>query len=316
MIKETKETPIEESEVVAEKVTENNPPTEEIKTDEVVQETTQFDPLAESGEELGSQPGEDAEDTPEETEKDSGNIGEEIEKTDGNAIEDLEKPLEGIENPLENIGNDAEEHEKVLIVEEKEDPLINEDDPEPRDPEEPEVSDEYREWMSQMAVNGINFIDELKTKVCVALGGGYASDYATSSFVKNSLVTSFKELAQQKEMAAPSPMQVFLMSLGAMTAPSILLVLFRRNIRPVADHSNREKVEASNEPEAKTDYTNTIEYQEGRKKFKVHAKGAYMHCFKGEYVNANIADSYPSPEVQKLIKDGVKPSEIKKIIYG
>jgi hypothetical protein len=150
------------------------------------------------------------------------------------------------------------------------------------------------------------------------LGGGYASDYATSSFVKNSLITSAKELAQQTDMKPPSPVQVLMLSLLAMTAPPVLLVLFRRNIRPASNNPNREKVEASEAAQAQTDYKNTTEYQEGRDQFKTHPNGAYMYGLGGreDYVSANIADAYPSPEIQKLIDEGVQPSKIKKIIYG
>jgi hypothetical protein len=265
----------------------------------------------------------------EESETDSGSDLEETGKDSKKPLEDLEKPLEDTgshledlgtdsENDLEGAGNDSEKEETVTKTESTEDPLADEDDPEPSDPEEPEVSDEYREWMSKMAINSINYIDEIKTQVCVALGGGYASDYATSSFVKNSLISSAKELAQQKEMGAPSPMQMFMMSLIAMTAPPIMLVLFRRNIRPALNNPTREKVEASEEAQAQTDYKNTVEYKEGRDQFKVHPNGAYMYGLGGreDYVSANIADAYPSPEVQKLIDENLKPAKIKKIIYG
>jgi hypothetical protein len=103
-----------------------------------------------------------------------------------------------------------------------------------------------------------------------------------------------------------------------MTAPPIMLVLFRRNIRPALNNPTREKVEASGEAQAQTDYKNTVEYKEGRDQFKVHPNGSYMYGLEGrdDYVSANIADAYPSPEVQKLIDEKIKPAKIKKIIYG
>lgn len=264
------------------------------------------------------------------------NLGTNLEDPENNFGNDLETDENPLETDLEEMGEDdgetvegdengdngssgiAFQGEKVTKVESTEDPLGDEPDPEPEEPEEPEVSDEFRLWLSKMAVDGINYLDEIKTQICVALGGGYASDYATSSFVKKSLITSAKELANQKDLKPPSPMQVFLMSLAAMTAPPILLVLFRRNIKPAPQNVNKEKVEAGDIPEAVTDYTNTTEYKEGRDQFKVHSNGAYMYGLGGreDYISAGVADCFPSPEVQKLINEGKTSKEIKKIIYG
>jgi hypothetical protein len=329
MSKEGNNIPVEDPEVIAKQVSENNPPIEETKEDSVLKETSESDPLAEQKGDSENQTGSNLESDLEESETDSGSDLEETGKDSKKPLEDLEKPLEDTGSHLEDLGkdsktdlegagNDSEKEETVTKTESTEDPLAEEEDPEPSDPEEPEVSDEYREWMSKMAINSINYIDELKTQICVAFGGGYASDYATSSFVKNSLISSAKELAQQKEMGAPSPMQMFMMSLIAMTAPPIMLVLFRRNIRPALNNPTREKVEASEEAQAQTDYKNTVEYKEGRDQFKVHPNGAYMYGLGGreDYVSANIADAYPSPEVQKLIDENLKPAKIKKIIYG
>jgi hypothetical protein len=245
-------------------------------------------------------------------------LGEESEKD----LEEAEKPLEdqlgSTEESDQGNSENLKEEEKVTTVVSTVDPLEEEEDPEPNEPEDPIVSDEYRKWISKMSVDIINYVDELKTQVCVAFGGGFASDYATSSFVKNSLITSAKELASQKDMKPPSPMQMFLMSLGAMTAPPVMLILFRKYIKPAPTNLNREKAEASDQPEAQTDYKNIIEYEQGRDQFKVHASGAYMYGLGGreDYVSATIADAYPSAEVQKLLDEGKNSAEIKKVIYG
>ncbi|WP_052596074.1 hypothetical protein [Aureispira sp. CCB-QB1] len=306
---------------------ENNTP--ENTPEVIAKKISDLDPLADNETNTES----DFETNLEDSENNSGKNLEDSENNSGKNLETVEKPLEtDLEEIEEEDGKVLEEYEngengnsgtafqgeKVTKVESTEDPLGDEPDPEPEEPEEPEVSDEFRLWLSKMAVDGINYLDEIKAQICVAFGGGYASDYATNSFVKKSLITSAKELANQKDLKPPSPMQVFLMSLAAMTAPPILLVLFRRHIKPAPQNVNREKAEADDIPEAVTDYTNTAEYQEGRKQFKVHPSGAYMYGLGGrnDYKSAGVADCYPSPEVQKLINEGKTSSEIKKIIYG
>lgn len=304
---------------------EDNTPNEE--TVIVAKQISDGDPLKESEIDSESQNRNVLETELEENENEIENDLESESKSDEKpmetGLEDIEKEkgevLEGDETASDENKESSNEEEPVTKAESDGDPLMDGDpDPEPIEPEEPKVSDEYRALISKWAIDGINFIDEIKTEVCVALGGGYASDYATKPFIKKMFLDSTKELLKQKEIGPPSPLQAFLFSLAAMTAPPILMVLFRRNIKPAANNPNRQKVEASEEAQAKTDYTNTVEYQEERDQFKVHASGAYMYGLGGreDYVSAQVADAYPSSEVQKLIDEGKTSAEIKKIIYG
>lgn len=252
--------------------------------------------------------------------------GNESEKDTGNHLEDVETPIETdleeiqedgeeeLENPENDLENDSEE--EIYSTETTEDPLTELEDPEPNPLSKKELTDEYKELLNKWAINGINFLDDLKVQVCIALGGGYASDYAAKDPIKEMFLESTRLLLKEKSVAAPTPMQAFLAALAAMTLPSIVMVSFRRYTQTHTTSRLRAKAEPSDIPQAQTDYTNTIEYQEGRTKFKVHRSGAYQYDLDGEYVSADISDAYPSPEIQKLLDEGKKSSEIKKIIYG
>lgn len=301
---------------VAEQKTDD--PKEKIE-EKVTEEVREGDPLEENENEIGS-----------DTERVENNSENEL----GNDTESTGTPMGSeVENLGEDLGEDSEEHKNELgnneeILEEEEPIHTEETEGDPLEEEPPtagqerasskkEMTDEYKEMLIKWSVDGINFLDEMKTQICVALGGGYASDYAAKKQVKEMFLESTRELLKEKEIGPPSPMQAFLMALAAMTVPSVLLVGYRRYTKPdLSNQPIREKVAASAAPEDQIQYKDTIEYKEGRTRFKIHSSGAYQYDLDGEYVSADVSDAYPSAEVQKLLDEGKTSSEIKKIIYG
>ena len=180
-----------------------------------------------------------------------------------------------------------------------------------------EPSAEYKKKLEGWGRTGLDYVDDMKATICVAIGGGHVSEYAADNGIKDAFFEATLELAKHKEFKAPTPTQAFIVALLAMIIPSLGLAGFRKFTKKVESFEPPQKQAASDLPQAKTDYTSTKEYQAGRKKFKIFASnGAYQYDNKDAYVAIKYANDYPSPEIQKLLDENKSSSEIKNILYG
>ncbi|BDS12755.1 hypothetical protein [Aureispira anguillae] len=312
---------------------ENQSPGKE--TEMVTEAISDFDPLEALGKEQGEAMQNDLEPKEERLEK---NAEKELEKTEKKLETLLEREVEEIEEAsektLENVEKIPEKGIEKLENAEKtatepavakeemdSDPLgkMAEQDQikEPLIQSKKELSQDYKNKLEEWGKTGLDFLDEMKVNLCVAIGGGQKSEYAADKKVKKMFFEATQELLKSKELKAPTPTQAFLLALAMMIGPSLGLAAFRKYTQP--DLENRvlpEKAAASTVPQAQTDYRSTKEYQKGRTRFKVHANGSYLYNTEGEYTEVKYAEDYPSPEVQKLIDEGKKSSEIKNIIYA
>lgn len=258
-----------------------------------------------------------------------------------------EPQLESIEDSSESAGDSNLEQQSNLEIDEDETPEepieiphdVSSSSVDPLEIEEPigtsntqgnstaqepkNIHKTYGDKLRDWGITGIDFMDDLKSVMCVAIGGGQKHEYKADKKIKKAFFEATEELLKTTEIKPPTPMQVFLMALAAMTLPSLGLAGYRRFLAPKMEEvieevpqQNQVEHTASQAPSDQVGYAHTKEVKEGRTRFKVFSNGKYQHDEKGDYIG--IEDSYetPSPEIQKLIDEGLSSAEIKATVYG
>lgn len=189
---------------------------------------------------------------------------------------------------------------------------------------------DFKVILRDFGMTGLDLLEEVLCNMNMAIGGGHKADYAINTKVKKAFFDSSLQLMRQKEVAPPTPMQLFLLALGAMVLPGLGKAVFRRFTRPAPVLAAQKQPNAHTEqampqqeyakpPET---YTDTPEFMQHRTKFMVFGEtGCYQYRWfeeknKFEYVKQALADEKPSEKIQKLIDEGKDNTEIKKILYG
>lgn len=264
--------------------------------------------------------------------------------------EEEEEGEEQESNELDDLMNDWDDEDFDLddIEEEETNPLEEYEGEPSSDTEEPptEKVEEIKERISSEKNSknldrlGAKFLDKadlFKANLCSKLGGQHMAEYVADDEMKEILIECIKEYLATKEVSELSPFGALMAALAMWTLPPLGIALLDRfQLKKEAKTANKQKtsknlneaateIEATEvteeeEPqgEAKTDYSHLKEYKETRKVFSVNADGKYNRVPNGKtYIKVEIADEYPSPEIQEWLDEGKKDREIRKLLdYG
>lgn len=253
-------------------------------------------------------------------------------------------------NDYDDLMNDWEDEEiddlnLDDIEEEETDPLAEFEGEPSSDIEEPPTekveqvkerisSKKNRKNLERLGAKFLDKADFFKASLCSKLGGQHIAEYVADDEMKEILIECIKEYLATKEVSELSPFGALMAALAMWTLPPLGVALLDRfQLKKEEKEANKKKTSKSlnqaateiteveedqeAEGEAKTDYSHLKEVQEGRKMFTLNAEGKYNRTAKGTYVKVDLANEYPSPEVQELIDQGHKDREIKRILgYG
>lgn len=205
-----------------------------------------------------------------------------------------------------------------------EEPISSSDSPGNSTSENPKnIHKTYGDKLRTWGITGIDFMDDMKAVLCVAIGGGHKHEYKADKHIKKTFFEATEELLKTTEIKPPTPMQVFLMALAAMTLPSLGLAGYRKFLAPKMEEvkdeipqSNPSDSAAQQAPSDKVGYAHTKEVKEGRTRFSVFANGMYQYDSSKNYIGVDDAYETPSPEIQKLIDEGRTSAQIKETVYG
>jgi hypothetical protein len=257
-----------------------------------------------------------------------------------------EQEQESESNELDDLMNDWDDEDFDLddIEEEENDPLEEYEGEPSSDTEEAptEKVEEIKERISSEKNSknlerlGAKFLDKadlFKANLCSKLGGQHMAEYVADDEMKEILIECIKEYLATKEVSELSPFGAFMAALAMWTLPPLGIALMDRfqlkkeekkktskNLNEAATEIEATEVTEEEEPqgEAKTDYSHLKEFQDKRKVFSVNADGKYNRVPNGKtYIKVDIADEYPSPEIQEWLDEGKKDREIRKLLnYG
>ncbi|WP_052595742.1 hypothetical protein [Aureispira sp. CCB-QB1] len=258
-----------------------------------------------------------------------------------------EQEADEISNDYDNLMNNWEEDEEEEWddIEENESDPLTEFEGEPSSDREPptEKVEQIKERISSEKNSknierlGAKFLDKadfFKASLCSKLSGQHMAEYVADDEMKAILIDCIKEYLATKEVSELSPFGALMAALAMWTLPPLGIALLDRfqlkkeekqktstNLNQAATETTTvEAVEVEDEVqgEAQTDYSHLKEFQEKRKVFSVNADGKYNRVPNGKtYIKVDIADEFPSPEIQEWLEQGKKDREIRKLLgYG
>lgn len=172
---------------------------------------------------------------------------------------------------------------------------------------------------------GFKEMDTIKAQLCAKISGRHAAHYVSDDSMRDILIDALMDYFEEVDIAKPTPGQTLLVALAMWIGLPVLDAGRHRFFdeqqkleeeTPVAPTPQETPVVPINKPKA-IDYSQTKEYKDNRRSFKLHAtNGCYNSLPNGTFCKISVADEKPSPEVQALIDQGLTNPEIRKIIYG
>ncbi len=262
----------------------------------------------------------DIEDKGQEKEEKTGQKEEE-EKTQKQAEEAAETPKE----EEEKAQKQAEEEKEAAKKQAEEEGFAHSEEEPIQDFENVEEGINIdEEYYLKMGVDVLNMVDGWIANSLAVYGGGHPNEYKTHAGLKQQIVIAGIEVLKHKKIKAPTPTQTLIGLLLAMVVPPLIKAGYKKYMLPPAPTaaptvvpSPRPQEEAEN---TEVNYQNCHEFQENRQFFKVQSSnGSYQTQLvdgKWQYVKVNETIQMPSPEIQKLIDEGLSSKQIKNIIYG
>lgn len=270
--------------------------------------------------------------------------------------DETEEESSDLDNLMNDWGEEDEDDLAELgldeIEEEENNPLEEYEGEPSSDREEPptEKVEEIKERISSEKNSknlerlGAKFLDKadlFKANLCSQLGGQHMAEYVADDEMKEILIECIKEYLATKEVSELSPFGALMAALAMWTLPPLGIALMdrfqlKKETKKEIKAANKKKTsknlneaiteieatevieEEAPQGEAQTDYSHLKEFQEKRKSFSVNADGKYNRVPNGKtYIKVEIADEYPSPEIQEWLDEGKKDREIRKLLgYG
>lgn len=261
---------------------------------------------------------------------------EEEQEQETNELDDLMNDWdEEDESDLEELGLDEIEEEKTNPLEEYEgEPSSDTEEPpteKVEDIKERISSEKNSKNLERLGAKFLDKADLFKANLCSKLGGQHMAEYVADDEMKEILIECIKEYLATKEVSELSPSGALIAALAMWTLPPLGVALLDRfqlkkeekkkisnKVAEESETADLVEVEEEAQGEAKTDYSHLKEFQERRKVFSVNADGKYNRVPNGKtYIKVDIADEYPSPEIQEWLDEGKKDREIRKLLdYG
>ncbi|MBL4861454.1 MAG: hypothetical protein JKY09_00340 [Crocinitomicaceae bacterium] len=272
-------------------------------------------------------------------------------------LEEQEAEEEGEESSdLDDLMNDWDEDDESDLeelgldeIEEDENNPLEEYEGEPSsDIEEPSTekvehikervsSEKNSKNLERLGAKFLDKADLFKANLCSQLGGQHMAEYVADDEMKEILIECIEEYLATKEVSELTPFGALMAALAMWTLPPLGIALMDRfqlkkeakkeikkaNKPKTSKNLNEaiteiESTEVVEDEEAQTDYSHLKEHQEKRKSFSVNANGKYNRVPNGKtYIKVEIADEYPSPEIQEWLDEGKRDREIRKLLgYG
>lgn len=269
---------------------------------------------------------------------------EQEEEEEKNDLDDLMSNWDEEDDNLEDLDfGDVEETEHNPLEEYEGEPDTDTEEPPTEKVEQIKeriVSEKNSKNLERLGAKFLDKADLFKANLCSQLGGQHMAEYVADDEMKEILMECIKEYLATKEVAELSPFGALMAALAMWTLPPLGVALLDRfqlkkeekaakKTKPSkkinearTESETAESTETGTEEEAQgeaqTDYAELKEYQDKRKVFSVNADGKYNRVPNGKtYIKVEIADEYPSPEIQEWLDEGKKDREIRKLLnYG
>jgi hypothetical protein len=267
---------------------------------------------------------------------------EQEEEEEKNDLDDLMSNWDEEDDNLEDLDfGDVEETEHNPLEEYEGEPDTDTEEPPTEKVEQIKeriVSEKNSKNLERLGAKFLDKADLFKANLCSQLGGQHMAEYVADDEMKEILMECIKEYLATKEVAELSPFGALMAALAMWTLPPLGVALLDRfqlkkeekaakktkpskKINEAATETAESGIEEEEEEaqgEAQTDYAELKEYQDKRKVFSVNADGKYNRVPNGKtYIKVEIADEYPSPEIQEWLDEGKKDREIRKLLnYG
>lgn len=266
-----------------------------------------------------------------------------------------ETAIENEKQPFVNDSENDLENEEIIIDNDGSNDPLN-DFIQPDEIEEPiqtPVEEEIKKVTGDSAKNLKNLsdlgaiafdaVDMWRAQLCGAIANQDPAYYSSDQKAKTAVIEAIKEYFASKEVSTPSPFWTMIIAIGIWGLPPLGIAFWHSRNRwqqqkqsdnsdvvveyiPKMEVVKRPTQETVNiiveepvqeEPKQENIYKNTKEYKDGRKAFSIHkTKGCYNRLPDGTFCQIDLAKDYPSPEIQKLIDEGLSNQEIRDIIYA
>ncbi|MGH1338738.1 MAG: hypothetical protein ACRBFS_21670 [Aureispira sp.] len=191
---------------------------------------------------------------------------------------------------------------------------------------------EYSPFMGELTTLAFEKADHWRAKLCAHISGEHLTYFVSGKREMNLLKLAFKEYLASVKVTQPSPFAQLLIAIGAWGIPSLMMAYMmgrgkkkevaRAKSAPAAKQATKAAPSPRSEVEivveSNSPYQHLREYQEKRKRFKLHqGKGTYQYSPDGKvYRTAPLADEKPSPVIAAWIAEGKKNAFINDQLYG
>lgn len=190
------------------------------------------------------------------------------------------------------------------------------------------------ELLEELGELAMEKIDDSKAMLCSAISGESPARYASDKKLNKALLKAFANYLRSSNVKKPSPLGSLLLVLAMWGLPTLGAAFFHRSkAKKAAKKQAVKKAKAggdsmledieikgeaqSDSEEGSFDYTNLKEYQENRQMFTVHkTSGCYNRTPKGQFSRITLASEKPSPEIQRMLDEGLTSAAIRERIYN